>query len=197
MESNFRVWNFSIWRTIAHVLVIVTPCIAFGAVQIDIPSSIEAKTPPPRNERAEILNGGLQGCKASAKECVDVVGPRSVGWVDRAKLCQDGGTKCSASVSATSLEVVAPKEVSANGSRQKSSGDGGEVSNEIFDQIFQGVLLGIFIAWPIMWLGDAGPYGGMKPNVKLRGAALLRRPARTPGWAIRIHLPLPISFEIC
>jgi hypothetical protein len=29
--------------------------------------------------------------------------------------------------------------------------------------------LGLLISWPIMFLGDAWPYGGMKPNVKLSG----------------------------
>ena len=139
--------------------------LAASGAAIAKPSAVEAITTPPRHERTEIFNSCLQSNKSNAKECVNVIRPRSRIWVDRAKLCKNGGTKGSASISATSFEVITPKEISANSSRQQNGSEGGEVFNDIIHQVIKGVMLTILVAWPIMWLGDAGPYSGMKPNV--------------------------------
>lgn len=155
MKSNFRIWNNFIWRTIPHVLVIVAPTIAFGAMQVDRPSAVETKTTPPGHERAEILNGGLQRGETSAKECVDVVGPRSRGGVERAKLCQNSGAELYAGSDAPSMALT-PERKPVSGERSKDSASEGNQCDGY---------CGLYLTLPL-WI-VAYYYGlrGVKPNV--------------------------------
>ena len=174
MENSFVSWIATKGHVVVIALFVYFPSIVAEA--ISEPRLVESTLTPPWHERPEILNGGLQSCEVGTEKGIDVLWPLCGGRIDGTKLGQDGGAKGCASGSAASLKVVTPKEMSANSSRQQNGSEGGEVFNDIARQIIQGVLLAVLIAWPIMWLGDAGPYGGMKPNVELRGAALLRRP---------------------
>ena len=107
------------------------------------PGTIKAPTIPPRYERPEILNGGLQSGEFVTEKCVDVLRPsRGIG-VDGTKLGKDGSAKSSAS----------------NSSREQENSNGCEVISNQINQVIQGVCWAVLVAWPIMFFGNAGTYG--------------------------------------
>lgn len=145
------------------VVTLAIPLIGIGAV-VAQPSAVEAAFVPPGNVMLELSDSTFQCRESLLEPSVDFRAGRWELGEHWAKLALNSGTESSTSISAASLVVVAPKEISSNSSRQQNGSDAGEVFDGKIYQIVQGVLLAIFIAWPIMFLGDAGPYGVMKPN---------------------------------
>lgn len=116
--------------------------LASSGAAIPEPSTVETPSVPPWNEWSKIGNGGLQRREMCSEKGVDVAGPRSGVWIDRAKLRENGSAKSSASVGAASLKVVSPDKVSAKGGDKQTSENSDAVSSEKFKQFFHGALFG-------------------------------------------------------
>lgn len=134
------------------------------------PSTVKEPTTPQGNERPEVLNGGLKGREMRTEKMVDVLGPRRGIGVDGTKLCKDGGTEGCTGSGTARLEVVAPNEMSTKSSSEQRARNGNNVRGYEVYEFFQGALFAVLFAWPIIFLCDAGPYGGLKHNGVLTGA---------------------------
>ncbi len=167
-KDGFAIGRRFFWRMTANIVVValaVFPIVGIGAV-VAQPSTVETSFLPPGDIMPELSNCAFK-CGEYLFEPSIYFGACCWEFGEHgAKLALNSCTESSASIGAASLVVVAPKEISSNSSREQNGSDAVEVVDGKIYQIAQGVLLAIFIAWPIMFLGDAGPYGGMKPNVK-------------------------------
>lgn len=120
--------------------------LAPSGAAIPKPSTVETPAVPPRYERTENCNSGLQRCEAGAEKGIDVFGPRRGVGIDRAKLGENGSAKSSTSVGTASLKVVAPDKVSAKSGDKQTTGNSDDVISQKFKQFFHGALLAILIA---------------------------------------------------
>ena len=95
---------------------------------------------------------------------VDVLGPNRGIGVDGTKLGQDSRAEGGTGSGTARLEVVAPNEMSAKSSHEQRARNGNNVHGYEVYEFFQGALFAILFAWPIIFLCNAGPYGGLKHN---------------------------------
>ena len=73
------------------------------------------------------------------------------------------GAKCGAGDSDSAKPVISPDKMGAKGGNKQTAGNSDSVLRDKFYEFVQGALFAILIAWPIIFLGNAGPWGGL-PN---------------------------------
>ena len=169
-KHGFRVWNFLIWRRIAHVLIVVCPCVSFGAVKVDFPSATEAATMQPWNEWPEVFNSGLQ-CREKGMEFsvngVSIARPVFRFGIEASKDSVDGGAEHSASISATSMPLSPEREPVSSEWRKEDSNEGYQCDG----------YCGLYFSLPLWIVAFWCGLRTEKPNVELTGAARLYRAA--------------------
>ena len=74
-KCGLRVWNYFVWRRVAHVLIVVAPISAIDAVPIDKPCAVESAALPQGNVMAKLPDSGLNSGVARDKNFVDVLRP--------------------------------------------------------------------------------------------------------------------------
>ncbi len=164
LKRGFRVWYYPVWRGIAHVLIVVAPVGAIGAVPIDKPSAVESAALPQVNVMAKLPDSGLNTGVARDENFVYVLQPTRQ---EGKKLAVNGSAEGSAGSSTANLVVVAPLDVTNKGSQQQSANDGVGIIKEGFDHWWW-IYVAIALSPLFMSGGNAG---GMKHNVKVRGGA--------------------------
>jgi len=96
--------------------------LAASGTAVAEPSTVETPTAPPRNERAEASNGGLQCLEFGVEKGIDVVRPLIDIRVNRTEFEQNDGTKRDASYCATPTIFTRQREaMSSKG--DKNSGN--------------------------------------------------------------------------
>ena len=169
MKDRFHIGRLFSWRVEWHVVVIALNIyFATCCAAIAEPSALKAPLIPPRYERAEILNGGLQCDKPGTEKGVDVIGPHGGVGIDGTNLGKDSGTERGTGCGTTRLEVVAPRNIANKGGADNS----GSNSPEVVDYDFEHLLF-IFLgaAW-LSWFMNRlcrDPYGGLKHNDQAKG----------------------------
>ena len=162
MKNSFAAWV----ATKGHVVVIALYIhLATSGAAIAEPSAIKRPTTPPWDERAEIFDSGLQCDKLGAEKGVNVFRPRGDAWINGTKLAKDRGPKGGTSYSTTGFEVVAPDKMGADSGHDQRAGNGNDFFRNKVYEFFQGALFSVLFSWPVIFLGNAGPYGGLKHNV--------------------------------
>lgn len=82
MKNSLNIWSWLTSVVNWHV-VVINVCIYFAAsgAVIAEPRFVEATPTPPRHERAEIFDGGLQGSEVRTKNGGNVLRPVNGAWV--------------------------------------------------------------------------------------------------------------------
>ena len=96
LKCGFGVRNFSIWRGIAHVLIVECPCVSFGAVKVDFPSNVEFCFAPIGQALPEVGNYGLQFREDGMQFVVNgvpITWPVSRLWVQPLENAKDVGSE--------------------------------------------------------------------------------------------------------
>lgn len=159
--------------------------LASSGAAIPKPSTVETPATPPRNERAENCNGGLQSCEAGTEKGIDVFWPRGRVRVDGAKLSKNGSAECRASdSSAPTMSSSIAKPSNEAGGKNTASYLPKIGKNELYAFIQGGLIGGTLMAY-MLWV--TGAAGRMKHNVQHHA----RPPAR--WWASRCKLLLGIA----
>ena len=149
----------------------------FAAV-ITPPAKKEKEASPPRQVVSKLTDSSQVLSKPSQKEIGSVFS--RVGTESR-QFRLKGSAKSGASSGVTGLKVVAPSNKPDERGKQDGTKNGVGVEEEGFNHF--AFWLCVAIALLPLWLAN-DPYGGLKPNVELRGeakATLLRSPSRTKG----------------
>ena len=146
----------------SHVVVIALSIyFAASGAAIAEPGTVEAPTLPPRNERPEVLNSGLDRCEAVAKKVVDVIRPLGLGRVDGRKLENDSGAEgCAGSGAAATVSGAITKP-----SNEASKQDGAKYGiGVIYESIKHSwwLYVVVFVTWLIVWPFASDPWGGAK-----------------------------------
>ena len=161
--------NGLVVRVVAKGYVVVVALniyLAASGAAIAKPSTVEPPTIPPRHERPEILNGGLQRGEAGAEKCVDVLGPSSGVRIDGAKLGKDSRAERSASVGTAPTIIGAVAKPSNEAGGENAACYLPKVGEKKIDDFIHGWLIGGTLMAYMLWVtGAARP---MKHNVKLR-----------------------------
>lgn len=168
MKSHLRVNGWFIGRSKAYVMVIAlnvyfTAC----GTAIAEPSAVEEPALPARHEKAELGDSRLQRGERAPKDWIDshaITRPVAGVRVQAVESAKNGRTVSGASSGTTRFEVVSPNEMGTNSSSKQRAGNGNDVFGYKVYEFFHGALFAVLFAWPIILLGNAGPYGGMKPN---------------------------------
>ena len=166
MEYFFMVVIRLIRRLKIHVVMIALH-VYFSSCGAAIaqPGPIKEPPLPPWNERAEGFDSYLKCFEFGTKETVYVLRPSRCAWVYSAEFINDGGSKGIASVGIPNLEIIPPNKMSSNGDHNQSRSNWNDIFPDYVYEVIHGALFGILISWPIMFFGNAGPYGDFrKPN---------------------------------
>ena len=160
------------FRLAWYVLVVVLSCSVAPALAVEVlsPSHIKKPAAPERHVWPELSYCGLKLGEAVLQNFDDLhVFRRPVDWrwIQAQERVENAGSELPTSGGVSALPVVAPREIGAKASQQNATNNSAFVLDDPFNQFFHGALLAICIVWPIIWLGDAGPWGGLKkPNVR-------------------------------
>ncbi len=164
-----------------YILPIILPAPAVARV-VDSPSLIKSPLTEPRDVMHKFGYSGLKSGELSLKNIndPDFIGrPLSGGRVEPKQFIKDCGAESSASSSTAATVSGAIAKPSNEASKKNTSGNWLEVGYEKFSGFIHGGLLGGGMMAYMLWVN--GVWGTGKPNVKLSGAALLRRPTRMQG----------------
>lgn len=164
--------NSLVVRVIAksHVVVIALNIyLAASGTAIAKPSAVEAPTIPPRYERPEIFNGGLQGREVGTEKCVDVLGPRGGVRVDGTKLSKNSSAEgCAGGGTAATVSSAIAKP-STKAGKQDTAKDSVGIGEKGFNHWWW-IYAVMIVTWLIVWPCASDPWGGatnpfMKHNV--------------------------------
>lgn len=153
-----------LWRALEHQALKRFFCALYVCLQvIFLCGALEAAPTPPADVRPEGFN-----CKQMPVAAVQDNSTGSVGTANEPKQgISERSTKCGAGNSNATRAVVSPHKMSGNGGNKQTAGDADNVLRDKVYEVFQGALFALLIAWPIIFLGNAEPYGGLKPNNRL------------------------------
>ena len=139
MENRFVAWV----ATKSHVVVIALGvCLAASGAAIAEPCAIKKPTAPPRDERPEILDSGLQCDKPGTEKGVDVLRPRGCLWIDGAKLGQDGETESRTGSGTTPMVRSTVAKPSDKASRENAASYLPKIGEKELDEFIHGALIG-------------------------------------------------------
>ena len=83
------------------------------------------------------------------------------------KCVRESGAKCGAGGGVTGLVVVAPNKISNKARKDERTSDVVRIGEYVINHWL--IWYSSIVLLLIIFFGDAGPYGGMKPNVELTG----------------------------
>ncbi|MBU0753268.1 MAG: hypothetical protein KJ787_03055 [Gammaproteobacteria bacterium] len=156
LKCFLGVWRWMIGRRVAHVLIVVCPCVSFGAVQVDLPSHFEFGFLAIGQAPFEVGNYGLQLRKDGVQFVVNggsIMGPVSRFGVQPLENAEDIGSECFSS----GLKGDIPLQLETAKDRDK--GGNQDESGSGWDY-FQAAILGGLMACVVMI-----PVFMQKPNV--------------------------------
>ena len=181
--------------TVRHILpiVLVSSCMAVIAKPIDSPRPIELPQAPERDLMSERGYSGLETWESRFQQDNDgqpLLRPFDRYRIEADESQVDRRSEFLARSGVTALAIVAPNEIGRESACKYHARNRCVVLQETLNEIIHGVLLGLAFAVPMFWLGNAGPWGGVKrPNVRAKRATTAGRQARAGENVLRTTGP--------
>ena len=185
MKSNLRINGWFIGRSKAHVLVIalLINFSAVGAEPINKPRLIEGSLTTTGQRIFELSDSSLQSRESGAESFVNDIsatGPVGGDWIETTERIKDGRTELDGGGAERVLPFTGdrepmrdkPREATANSTKKPEVASTEIDTDDVHPSIW--IFVAIVVA-SIFFPSD--PDVRVKPNVKLRGCALLRSPA--------------------
>ena len=188
MKSNLRVNGWFIGRSKAHVMVIaLNVYFSTCGTAIAKPSAVEVPTTPQRNERPELGDSQLQRGECGPKDWIDghaIARPVAGVRIQAVESAKDGGTISGASHGTTRLKAVSPCNVAGKGGAENHGRNGPEIIDYGIEHLLLLFIGGALLTGYVHWM-CRDPYGGLKPNVLLSGAATAITGNSAPSHRVR------------